>query len=223
MRVRRVVIAASVVLAAVACEATPFETAEDDSKASLSIRFAPPSRPSAAPPAELVEVHLTGPADTASTEEPVDTTIAGAPGDTILFGDLRPGQYALRLEGFTDVFLVWTSRQQVIVLPGTLSEPVVEPIPFEVDSVIVTSSLPLVGGAPLELTWSPVASALDYQIAWSTSDDFGVIIRDTVTTATAATIDMGPVGFYYVWVAPRDSTGQIGYPVRYPDSIEVAN
>jgi hypothetical protein len=200
MRVRRVVIAASVVLAAVACEATPFETAEDDSKASLSIRFAPPSRPSAAPPAELVEVHLTGPADTASTEEPVDTTIAGAPGDTILFGDLRPGQYALRL-----------------------SEPVVEPIPFEVDSVIVTSSLPLVGGAPLELTWSPVASALDYQIAWSTSDDFGVFIRDTVTTDTAVTLDLGPVGFYYVRVAPRDSTGQIGYPVRYPDSIEVAN
>ena len=86
-----------------------------------------------------------------------------------------------------------------------------------------SSTLPLTGGAPLDLAWTGLAAAPEYQISWSASADFGTIIRDTVVGETQASVDLGPAGTYFVRVSPLDSVGGVGFPVVLPDSVEVQN
>lgn len=201
------------VLAFAACGPSPVDQGANPTGA-LALRFAALSGPSLAPPADEIILELTG---------VHDTTVVGLPGDTVEILDLEPGEYQLKVQGLVDPFIVWTSRQRVVVLPGTLSEPTIEPVPFEVRDLTTTSALPLTGGAPLDLTWTAVPSAPDYRIAWAAGVDFAVIIRDTIVEATSASIDLGGSGTYYVRVSPRDSTGASGFPVALPDSVDVTN
>lgn len=200
-------------LAIAACGPSPVDQGASPT-GSLALRFAALSAPSLAPPADEVVLELTG---------VHDTTVVGSPGDTVQILDLEPGEYQLKVQGYVDPFIVWTASRRVNVLPGTLSEPTIEPVPFEVSGLSTTSTLPLTGGALLDLTWTGVASAPDYRVAWSTGNDFAVILRDTIIVGTSASIDLGAVGTYYVRVDPRDSTGASGFPVVLPDSVDVAN
>jgi hypothetical protein len=200
-------------LAVAACGPSPVDQGANPA-GSLSLRFAALSGPSLAPPADEVVLELTG---------VHDTTVVGFPGDTVQILDLEVGEYQLKVQGYVDPFIVWTANRQVVVLPGTLSEPTIEPIPFEVSDLSTTSTLPLTGGAALDLMWTGVASAPDYRVAWSTAVDFAVIIRDTVVVGTSASIELGAAGTYYVRVSPRDSTGVLGYPAVLPDPVDVTN
>lgn len=201
-----------------ACGPTPVDQGVDDSGAIAPI-FTAISGPSLAPPADEVELRLTG-----AGENETDTTIVGLPGDTIVIVDLAPGEYQLAMNGRLDPFIVWKSGpQRVVVLPGTLSEPTISPFAFEVADVATTSTLPLTGGAPLELTWTELLAAAEYRVAWSTTIDFGTILRDTVVAGSPASVDLGPAGTYFVRVLPVDSVGTAGFPVLLPDTVEVQN
>jgi hypothetical protein len=213
MTLRRRWVAVMSALALAACGPSPVDQGANPTGA-LALRFAVLSGPSLAPPADEISLELTG---------VHDTTVVGLPGDTVEILDLESGEYQLKVQGLLDPFIVWTSRQRVVVLPGTLSEPLIEPVPFEVREFTTTSSPPLTGGAPLDLTWTAVPSAPDYRIAWAAGADFALIIRDTIVTGTSASVDLGVNGTYYVRVSPRDSTGVSGFPVALTDSVDVAN
>ena len=210
---RRCAVAALVGLAVAACGPSPVEQGANPTGA-LALQFAPLSGPSLAPPADEIVLELTG---------LHDTTIVGLPGDTVQIVDLEPGEYQLKVQGLLDPFIVWSASRRVVVLPGTLSEPMIEPVPFEVSDFATTSTPPLTGGASLDLTWTGVATAQDYRIAWFSRADFVVLLGDTVVTGTSASVDLGVTGTYYVRVAPRDSTGMLGFPVALPDSVDVTN
>jgi len=229
MSMRGFVTVFAVALTLAACERSPVDSVPGDSAAAMSILFTAPARPAAAPPAERITVWLAGPEESESTEEQVDTTLVGLPGDTVFFDDLRPGSYVLRMEGtvslggIVDPFIAWTTLDSVVVLPGIVTPVEAQPVSFEVDSVSTSSALPLPQGTPLELTWAPVPTAETYRIGWARSFDYGLIVQDTVTTGTSIAVDLGDPGVYYVFVAPRDTDGRLGYPVALPDSVEVVN
>ena len=199
-----------------ACGPTPVERGPDES-GGIAPRFTTAPGPSLAPPADGVSLRLVG-------EHGLDTTVVGVPRDTVVIRDLEPGAYALDMEGQAGPFIVWKSGPQtVVVLPGTLSEPTVSPYAFEVADLATSSTLPLTGGAPLELSWTGLLAAPEYRIAWSTTVDFGTILRDTVVTERQASVDLGSPGTYFVRVAPLDSAGGLGFPVVLPDTVEVQN
>lgn len=87
--------------------------------------FAPASGPSTAPAAQAVTVTLR---DTVSAEG-FDTTLVAAPGDTIVLEEILAGDYQLAMEATTTVstpagtYVVWTSQQRVVLLPGSIVEP----------------------------------------------------------------------------------------------------
>lgn len=200
----------------VACGPSPLEQASE-ARGGIAPGFTALTGPSLAPPADEVSLRLTG-------AHEVDTTVVGAPGDTVVVLDLEPGDYELSMEGRVAPFIVWKSGpQRVVVLPGTLSEPTVSPFAFEVTGLATTSTLPLTGGAPLDLAWTGVLSAPEYRIAWSATMDFGTIIDDTVVAQTQASVDLGAPGTYFVRVLPLDSVGGEGFPVVLSDTVEVQN
>ncbi|KPJ75916.1 MAG: hypothetical protein AMS19_13510, partial [Gemmatimonas sp. SG8_23] len=180
MSMRGFVAVLAVVLTLTACERSPVDSVPGDSVAAMSILFTAPARPAAAPPAERITVWLAGPEESESTEEQVDTTLVGLPGDTVFFDDLRPGSYVLRMEGtvslggIVDPFIAWTTLDSVVVLLGIVTHVEAQPVSFEVDSVSTSSALPLPQGTPLELTWAPVPTAETYRIGWARSFDYGL-------------------------------------------------
>jgi hypothetical protein len=210
--VLRLVVLAPVAVAA--CGPTPVER-DADAVGSIAPQVTAVA-PSLAPAAEEIELRVTG--------EDLDTTISGAPGDTVVVRDLPAGEYALSLVGHLDPWIVWKSGpQRVIVLPGTVSEPVVSPFAFEVSELETTSTLPLTGGASLDLAWTGLAAASEYRVAWAAVADFGTIVADTVVAGSPASVTLGPPGTYFVRVSPVDSAGLSGYPVTLADTVEVQN
>jgi hypothetical protein len=137
------------ILILAACGPTPVDQTVQE-RGAIAPSFTAVSGPSLAPPADEVELRLIG-----SGENDTDTMVVGLPGDTVVIVDLDPGEYQLSIDGRLDPFIVWKSGpQRVIVLPGTLSEPTISPFAFEVTNFATTSTLPLTGGALLELTWT---------------------------------------------------------------------
>ena len=91
----RTTIFAGILLLA-ACGPTPVDQGIDESGA-IAPSFTAVSGPSLAPPADEVELRLTG-----SGENETDTTIIGLPGDSVVIVDLDPGEYQLSMNGRLD-------------------------------------------------------------------------------------------------------------------------
>jgi hypothetical protein len=207
----------------VGCESSITGSAPAEGMASMTVLFAPPSGPSAAPAAQSVTVAFT---DTVY-EGGFDTTIVASPGDTIRLEEIPPGDYQLAMEASTTVaapagtWVVWTSQQRVVLLPGSIGEPVVTPDPFEVSDFATSSTLPLTVGDPLELSWTAVPRAADYRVSWRLGDSGPV--TDTVTTGTSIAVVLGDAGTYTVTIAPRTEGGADGWPADLADAVVVTN
>jgi hypothetical protein len=210
-------------LALAACESSITGGSLGEGTASMTVLFAPPSRPSAAPAAQLVAVSFT---DTVY-QGGFDTTLVASPGDTLRFEEIPPGDYQLAMEASTAVtapagtYVVWTSSQRVILLPGSVGEPVVTPDPFEVSGFSTSSTLPLTVGDPLNLSWTAVPRAADYRVSWRVGPSGPV--SDTVTTGTSIAVVLGDAGTYTVTIAPRTEGGADGWPVDLATTVEVTN
>lgn len=206
-----------------ACDSSITGGVPADGMASLTVLFAPPSGPATAPPAQSVTVTFR---DTVAAEG-LDTTLVAAPGDTLRLEEIPPGDYQLAMEATTTstapagTYVVWTSRQRVVLLPGSIGEPVVTPDPFEVSGFATSSTPPLTVGEALDLSWNAVPRAAEYRISWRI-DPSGPV-TDTVTTGTSIAVVLGGAGTYTVTIAPRTAGEADGWPVDLSSTVVVTN
>ena len=130
-----------------------------------------------------------------------------APGTSKTFGDLRPGSYTVRAEGYIGGDVDCYGETTVTVAVGPPTQATITAIALGVGTVSPLSAVNL--GREMAVTFSKVASVTQYLVQWDRTAAFSTP-TDVVWSDTTGTVQVPDSGLFYIRVRAKDPYGTNG-------------